>query len=126
MKWEVDITEDFTSGSIGMRAFYQESPGRYIVLVPMISEGRVTWGKVTVDEGESVPFTMEFSRVAARGGLLDAMADALARYGAKPKADVNEATVGAMKNHLSDLESLLFGSDKVQILREGAAKDASV
>jgi hypothetical protein len=54
-----------------------------------------------------------------RKGILNRLADALHRWGARPKKGVNEATVKAMSEHLTDLQSIIFGSDRLQLDRRG-------
>jgi hypothetical protein len=121
MEWKVDLFEDYQSNKLAIRIF-REVGDRFEVMAPMMSDGKMGWGTVSVAEGEEFPMTIELGRNMIRYGVLDALITALENHGARAKKDITEATVGAMSNHLSDLQTLLFGSDTVQISRRGGVE----
>lgn len=125
MKWEAVVRYFDNSSKSALTVFAEVSPGSYRVLVPMMHDGKIGWGIVDVTEGETLPTTMEFSRSLARGGVFDAIVTALAESGAKVREDPTTATVEAMKDHLSDLKSIIFGSDTLKLERRSAS-DATV
>lgn len=119
MKWEVLIEEDIQRG-VTKFIFYREvGPGRYSVVTPMVADGKITWGLVEVQEGEVAPVSIEITRTMTKRGFLDALAQALEDHGTRVKKDVNEEVVAAMKVHLGDLQSLIFGSDTLNLSRRG-------
>jgi hypothetical protein len=85
----------------------------------MMSDGRIGWGFAEYEEGEISPISLEIPMK----GILDVMVTSLIEHGAKPKEDINKATVEAMADHLSDLKSIIFGSDKLLMERGNSNAD---
>lgn len=128
MNWKADFIEDCDKNQVVLRIWKEVGSDQYDVLAPIMRDGQIVWGVVKVQEGETAPAALVFSRMLIKNGILDCLATELSNWGARVKEDANKATVGAMSNHLSDLQSLLFGSDTVQINRRGAVEvpDAGV
>lgn len=119
MSWKVQISEDKDSSHLMFRFWRDSAMGRIRVMVPIMAEGKIAWQSVECEEGEEIPPTFMVPRTMVMKGLLDELATAIRNHGGRVKEDPNVVTVQAMENHLTDLQSLIFGSDNLQLSRRG-------
>ena len=125
MSWKVQISEDKDSSMLFFRFWRDAAMGRIRVMVPIMTDGKIGWNSVECDEGEEVPPTFVVPRTLVMKGFLDELATAIREYGGRVKEDPNVVTVQALENHLSDLQSLIFGSDSLQLSRRGMSFPAA-
>ena len=122
MDWKVSISDNPETGKVAFRFWKPLNFGKVKVMCPLLKEGKFVWNFVECDEGDVMPVTFEISQTIVKMGFLDVLVEELQRTGARKSSDGGEKVIEAMADHLSDLKSLLFGSDKVAIeRRDGSA-----
>lgn len=117
MDIKVSIYEDGHSDMVRF-VIFKERGDMVDVFCPTIHEGSIKWLWNEVDVGEEWPESLRLPKTMTRKGVLQSLADELFRnFAITPTQSTSESEIGAVKNHLEDLRTLVFGFGQLKLER---------